>query len=268
MKELKMGKGKEADVPPITSYGECNFIPGASGNKAEAGILSTPQVENQLQFIILKPQKAFSTPWKSGDAVSSKGKPSNFIPEKVTPTKRLTPAEMEQRKKKNLCFNCDETFFPGHKCKKLFVIMMDDEREEEEEMVLEEVEDEVQSHVISFNAMAGHSTPDTIKITGKVGPQTLTILLDTGSTHSFIDPYTAGRLGCAVEYTNPLLVTVADVSKMECNSKCSKFEWEMGNCKFTILVRVIKLGGCDMVLGVDLLSQLGQLPKFSVQYWY
>ena len=36
--------------------------------------------------------------------------------------KRITPAQMEERKKKGLCDNCDVKWGPGHKCKnvKLF----------------------------------------------------------------------------------------------------------------------------------------------------
>ena len=37
---------------------------------------------------------------------------------------RLSPAQMEERGKKGLCFNCDEKFQPGHHCKsaKLFLL--------------------------------------------------------------------------------------------------------------------------------------------------
>ena len=40
------------------------------------------------------------------------------------PLQRLSPAQMEERRKKDLCFNCDEKFQPGHHCKsaKLFLL--------------------------------------------------------------------------------------------------------------------------------------------------
>lgn len=44
------------------------------------------------------------------------------------PLKRLTPEEMLARRRKNLCYNCDETFTPGHKCKGLFVICRREKR--------------------------------------------------------------------------------------------------------------------------------------------
>src|SRR6185437_13876382 len=38
------------------------------------------------------------------------------------PRRRLSPAEMTQRRAEGLCYNCDEKFVTGHRCKKLFVI--------------------------------------------------------------------------------------------------------------------------------------------------
>jgi hypothetical protein len=38
------------------------------------------------------------------------------------PTRRLNETEMKDRREMGLCFNCDEKFRPGHRCKKLFVI--------------------------------------------------------------------------------------------------------------------------------------------------
>ena len=40
------------------------------------------------------------------------------------PVKRITPTQMDERRKKGLCYNCDEKWGPGHKCKnvKLFLL--------------------------------------------------------------------------------------------------------------------------------------------------
>ena len=44
--------------------------------------------------------------------------PNPNISKNSTPIiKRLTPPEMEERRKKGLCYNCDEKFAPGHRCK-------------------------------------------------------------------------------------------------------------------------------------------------------
>lgn len=51
---------------------------------------------------------------------------------KTIPLKRLSPAEMEERKRKGLCFNCNEKFTYGHKCKHLFLIEAIEEDDEGE----------------------------------------------------------------------------------------------------------------------------------------
>ena len=40
------------------------------------------------------------------------------------PIKRITPAQMDERRKKGLCYNCDEKWGPGHKCRnaRLFIL--------------------------------------------------------------------------------------------------------------------------------------------------
>ena len=34
----------------------------------------------------------------------------------------MSPAELKERREKGLCYNCNEQFVPGHRCKKLFLI--------------------------------------------------------------------------------------------------------------------------------------------------
>jgi hypothetical protein len=48
---------------------------------------------------------------------------------------RLTPQQLEERKEKGLCFNCDSKYSKGHKCgeKKLFYIDCKEEEEQEQE---------------------------------------------------------------------------------------------------------------------------------------
>lgn len=47
-----------------------------------------------------------------------------------TPIKLLTSAEMAARREKGLCYNCDEKYVFGHKCKhKVFYMAMDEEQE-------------------------------------------------------------------------------------------------------------------------------------------
>ncbi|CAM0902040.1 unnamed protein product [Alopecurus aequalis] len=42
-----------------------------------------------------------------------------------TPRRTQSPAAMANRREQGLCYNCDERYVPGHRCKKLFVLVID-----------------------------------------------------------------------------------------------------------------------------------------------
>jgi len=54
------------------------------------------------------------------------------------PVKRLSAIEMMEWRENGLCFNCDEKFGMGHKCKaKLFILMLDDEESSDDNQLLQ-----------------------------------------------------------------------------------------------------------------------------------
>ncbi|KAL4554165.1 hypothetical protein LXL04_039715 [Taraxacum kok-saghyz] len=109
--------------------------------------------------------------------------------------KRLTSAEMADRRAKGLCFNCDELFAVGHKCAKLFCIMMtDDEDETTTEPAFEDMP------LISLNAIRGSKTDQTFQVRARVGTGIAWVLLDSGSTHNFIVGRGAQQLQVAVKH--------------------------------------------------------------------
>lgn len=94
-----------------------------------------------------------------------------------TPVRRLTPAQIEEYRRKNLCFKCDEPFTLGHKCKSKLLMLIESEdadenaREEEgeEENMWEAPEQsENREPEISLHAMDGSPSPRTIRLLGLV----------------------------------------------------------------------------------------------------
>jgi hypothetical protein len=106
---------------------------------------------------------------------------------------------MVEHQLKGLCYNFDDKYFPGHKCKEqnLFMAMFEDISEEavETPLVFEspEITDitppsdppEVEP-VISLNALTGFSSPQTLKLISYIKHQKVVILVDSRSTHNFI----------------------------------------------------------------------------------
>uniref|UniRef100_A0A452Y8N6 Uncharacterized protein n=1 Tax=Aegilops tauschii subsp. strangulata TaxID=200361 RepID=A0A452Y8N6_AEGTS len=100
-------------------------------------------------------------------------------------TRRLMPTEMAGRRRQGLCYNCVEQYVPGHRCACLFSIELDDFAPEDAPL-----EEDPESPHISLHAITGlwsMRVIDTIQLLVVIGTHTFTALLDTGSTHSFID---------------------------------------------------------------------------------
>ncbi|GAV90470.1 hypothetical protein CFOL_v3_33879 [Cephalotus follicularis] len=80
------------------------------------------------------------------------------------PIKRLSPAELAERRAKGLCFNCNQKFGSGHRCKKLFLIERSWSIEEDKGNQEENVEVSKEFPKISINAIYGARTPQTMPI--------------------------------------------------------------------------------------------------------
>ncbi|KAL4363523.1 hypothetical protein GQ457_04G038370 [Hibiscus cannabinus] len=201
----------------------------------------------------------------SSNTQGTLGKTSNqpaAIPRNQPPGANQKQSLIEYRRAHNLCFKCGEKFLPGHQCKtrQLNLMVQTDELEEGlEEMGEEEPqmemgvngkETEESNLEISINALTGNVGHSTIRIQGTIKGKPLSILVDSGSTHSFITSGWA-KEGVELVYTNPLVITVANGEKLLSNAKSNQLEWKMQGYLFEHDFRVLPMGGSDMVLGVD-----------------
>lgn len=73
---------------------------------------------------------------------------------------------------------------------------------------------------ISLHALTRNTSGDTIRIPGFVKKKAISILIDTRSTHSFIDSALAKSLQCSTEQTDSLLVTVDNGDKIVSSGMC------------------------------------------------
>ena len=165
----------------------------------------------------------------------------------------------EKRKKKRLCYYCNEKYEPDHKCKRKQIFLLDGD--ESEEKATCEVENDIKEDdlVVSLNAISGSTSHQTMRIRGNIKRKALTILIDSGSTHNFLDPIVAKRTGCLIQTTNPLKVAVADGTKITSDAICRQLTWNMQEKEFQADLRLIPLVGCNMVLGIQWLVELGPI---------
>ncbi|KAM3345338.1 hypothetical protein P3S68_025047 [Capsicum galapagoense] len=177
-------------------------------------------------------------------------------------TFRLSPEVYEHRKINKLCFRCGEKYFSGHNCtaKQLKCMVGEEEALPPEEIEIPEppdliIEGEIQQEVleaICLSALSGNNQDmNSILVKGSVKNRTLAVLIDSGSTHSFIDEQAVSDTGYVAEYGAPMKVTVADGNYVMCHTTCTGFCWKMEGKPFKEDLRIINLGGCDLVLGND-----------------
>ena len=139
------------------------------------------------------------------------------------PIRRITSQEARERREKGLCFYCDDKFTPRHRCTRPQLFMLEDISFEEGsadiDMKIEDTADEAISE-ISFHALAGTTHPQTFQVIGKVGNKALTVLIDGGSTHNFIDQAVVTKLGLPVIRDKVFRVTVGNKEIIECTGRC------------------------------------------------
>jgi len=191
---------------------------------------------------------------------------------------KVSPTKMAKRRKQGLCYYCDEKYSLGHKCKepKFFQINATDYSSLKEDPPLEEheaVEEDNQKDnvpdepVISLHALAGISSPQTLKIRGFIKHHPIVVLIHNGSTHNFIHQKVAKAVHCFVRAISNFQVQIADGGTMKCEGRCENVKLQMGDYQLKTHMFSIHMGGCDIVLGAEWLRTLGPI-KMDFQELY
>ena len=110
--------------------------------------------------------------------------------------------------------------------------------------------EEMDEPLMSVHAIAGATPHQTMRIRGNIKKKAIIILIDLGSTHNFLDVTVAKHTGCIIQQDKPLMVAVVDGTKIASIMSCKQLTWSMQGKEFKTYMRLIPLGGCDMVLGI------------------
>jgi hypothetical protein len=140
---------------------------------------------------------------------------------------------MVEHQLKGICYNCDEKYFPGHKCKeqKLFMVISEDVPKEDvivplvEEPSLPDATHEPADPPdidprISLHALTGFSAPQTLKLIGYIKHIKVIILVGSGSTHNFIHRRIAQETNCYICVVNNFQIMIANGGSMKCGGRC------------------------------------------------
>jgi hypothetical protein len=94
----------------------------------------------------------------------------------------------------------------------------------------------------------------TVRFQGFIGKQELLILLDSGSTTTFISKEFAAKLYQQEQECPPLKYTAANGSPMLCDTYIPQLQWFIQGHSFSYDARVLPLSGFDMIIGADWLE--------------
>ena len=186
-----------------------------------------------------------------------------LLPTPNLPVRRLTPAELRDKREKGLCYNCDKKYSANHRCRSKFLILMgtdDDDTENTTKLAMAEpFEEMVTADISSLNALAGQVNPRSLRLISEVGSHCFQVLIDSGSTHNFIKPVLAERLGLPIQPTTHFWVYIGNGDFLVCQLYCPQVNFTMQGYTFTLDLFVLPIEGSDVVLGIQWLQRLGKV---------
>ncbi|GKU95781.1 hypothetical protein SLEP1_g9101 [Rubroshorea leprosula] len=153
-----------------------------------------------------------------------------------------------ERKMKGLCFNCDEKYTRGHNC-----------NGEKSKKIEESTVGGIQCEIpyISGHALMGWRANHPLRLVASVESTPIKILVDSSSTHNFLNPAKVGGMSFSAVFGNASKFSTGNGS-VEKGSICKGFKWRIDSIEFeTDVIGLTQLEVCDMVLGNQWLATLG-----------
>jgi len=232
------------------------------------------QLSRQRRFI----RPAPSPPIRSTLSPPSFNRAAPTVP--TNPIRRLTWEEMQRRRAQNLCFNCNDRFTAGHKCREPRILMLEGydgsntllcDNEGEDQPVQENFETTTKPE-ITLHALTGWATPKTMRITTRIGSNDVIALIESGSTHNFISERLANALRILVVPTTTFTVRVANGEKLKCQGRSEEVGVDLQGTHFSLTLYSLPLTGLDLVLGIQWLEMLGSVvcnwKQLTMEFWW
>ncbi|GAU31589.1 hypothetical protein TSUD_54120 [Trifolium subterraneum] len=193
-----------------------------------------------------------------------------------TPKPQASISASSTQREKGLCYNCDEKFQRGHRCKRLFhlrIVEPDDSPEEASSFQLEGNQPEptmveetsldlgvdVDPTQISLHALMGQLIPQTLRVMGQIHHTPVAVLKDSGRPIMFLQDRVARQLGLRTEPAHSFRVLVGNAEELQCTTLCPQIPLLLGSHQFTVDLFVLPISGAELVLGVQWLKTLGPI---------
>jgi hypothetical protein len=160
---------------------------------------------------------------------------------------KLTPVEVAKCHRKNQCFHCNDQYIHSHKeqCKQLFTI----------EVITDEplVQPFEADSTISLHTIIGIQLGSrcTMQVSVIINGCSLAALLDSSSTHNFVDSTAAEWVSLWLQHHSGLRVVVVNGDRVDSPSCYQDLDIMIGGELFRIKCYGLALRSYDMVLSVQ-----------------
>lgn len=98
-----------------------------------------------------------------------------------------------------------------------------------------------------------------MRMVGRIGTKEVVILVNTSSTHTFLDLAIVIKAGLTLQPTKTIKVKIANGESIFCEGRCDQVALRVQGHTFTTEFYALTLGGCDIILGVYWLKDLGPI---------
>ncbi|KAG6430816.1 hypothetical protein SASPL_108889 [Salvia splendens] len=183
------------------------------------------------------------------------------------PVIRVSAAERAEKTRRGECWWCPEQYSREHVCSKKFYALMG--ADDEDDWIDDEngiPEDDGETMVItgdvsSIHVISPKIRPRTIRLKGRINDSAVSVLIDGGSTHNFIQPAVAEQLSLPLHEIKPFRVFVGNGESLRCSHACLHTPITMQGYTFEIDLFILQVKGPDVILGVQWLQELGDVTK-------
>lgn len=196
-------------------------------------------------------------------------------PTKTSSTDEIIASLKAYRRDRGLCDKCAEKWRHGHKCAttvQLHVMqemwdLLADESTGNSDITTEEAPQEHIYLAISSEAITGKCTAKTLQLRGSIQGKSMNILVDSGSSHTFISSVLASNLTGLAIVSNRLYVQVANGDRLACDKQLRNAKWHIQGVAFVSNLKVISLPCYDMILGMDWLATYSPMKVDWANKW-
>uniref|UniRef100_A0A2C9VM21 Uncharacterized protein n=1 Tax=Manihot esculenta TaxID=3983 RepID=A0A2C9VM21_MANES len=212
---------------------------GSYGSSRNFSTYTKPTPNSQLPFIP-KTLQSFPFAPKPPNEINPSNQTSTSTKQAITSLSSQNSVNKPANQTRLGCYNSHNKYYPSHQCKQKSVMTLQMENQEVEGRLEENVQEQKEGEVLeaeqditlSIHAIDGKQGQDTIRIVGNSKGNQMMILVDSGSTNSFIDEKAANALKLPVILVPKTVVTVADGRKLQSSSVRMDFKWKMDGIQF------------------------------------